>query len=235
MSRYTIELAAPDDDGALRSVVAQNPLEGRIAVAFRREPSFFDATAVEGRFHQVVLGRDRLGGNVVGFGVRSVSERFVNGRAQSVGYLSGLRILPLHRNGGLLARGYRFFHQLHRDARARLYLTTIAEGNSTALDILTSGRGGLPAYHPAGRYRTLAIPVRRGNVRREVPKDISVRPATRDDLPAIIELLNAQGPNRQFFPVYRSEDFSRGGLLQGLDVGDVLLCHRGAVLAGILT
>jgi len=234
MSRYTIELAAPDDDAALRSVLAQTPMEGRIALAFRREPSFFDATAVEGRFHQVVLGRDRLEGNVVGFGVRSVSERFVNGSAQPVGYLSGLRILPLHRNGGLLARGYRFFHELHRDARARLYLTTIAEGNRTALDILTSGRGSLPAYHPAGRYRTLAIPVRRGNVRQDFPKDIAVRPATRDDLPAIIELLNAQGPNRQFFPVYRIEDFSRGGLLQGLDVGDVLLCHRGAVLAGIL-
>jgi hypothetical protein len=234
MSRYTIELASPEDDAALRSVLAQTPMEGQIAVAFRREPSFFDAAAVEGRFHQVVLGRDRLRGSVVGFGVRSISERFVNGSTQPVGYLSGLRILPSHRNGGLLARGYRFFHELHRDARAKLYLTTIAEGNSTALDILTSGRGGLPAYHAAGRYRTLAIPVRRGRVRQEIPKDISIRPATCDDLPAIIEVLNAQGPNRQFFPVYRAEDFCHGGLLQGLDIGDVLLCHRGAALAGIL-
>src|SRR5262245_36040410 len=154
MSRYTIELAAPEDDAALRSVLAQTPMEGRIAVAFRREPSFFDAAAVEGRFHQVVLGRDRSEGHVVGFGVRSISERFVNGTAQPVGYLSGLRIIPPHRNGALLARGYRFFHELHRDARAKLYLTTIAEGNRTALDVLTSGRGGLPAYHPAGQYRT---------------------------------------------------------------------------------
>jgi hypothetical protein len=234
MSRYKIELAVPQDDAALRSVLAQTPMEGRIAVVFRREPSFFDAAAVEGRFHQVVLGRDQQGGSVVGFGVRSISERFVNGRSQPVGYLSGLRILPPHRNGALLARGYRFFHELHADARAKLYLTTIAEGNRAALDILTSGRGGLPAYHPAGRYRTLAIPVRRGSIRPKVSKDLMIRPATGDDLLDIIEFLSAEGSKRQFFPVYRSEDFCRGGLLQGLAVGDVLLCFRGSTLTGIL-
>ena len=35
--------------------------------------------------------------------------------------------------------------------------TTIAEGNEMALRILTSGRAGLPMYHPAGRYHTIAI------------------------------------------------------------------------------
>ena len=234
MSRYTIELAVQKDDAALRCVLAQTPMEGRISVAFSREPSFFDAAAVEGRFHQVVLGRDRIGGHVVGFGVRSIGERFVNGASRPVGYLSGLRIVPAHRSGALLARGYHFFRELHADARARLYLTTIAEGNRTALDLLTSGRGGLPAYHAAGRYQTLAIPVRRGSIRREIPAGLSLRPATGDDLSAVIEFLNVYGPDRQFFPVYRSEDFCRGGLLHGLDLHDVLLCHRGSTLAGIL-
>src|SRR5262245_13232067 len=99
MSRYTIELAVPEDDAALRSVMAQTPMEGRISVAFGREPSFFAAAAVEGRFHQVVLGRDRVSQSVIGFGVRSIGERYVNGSPEPVGYLSGLRILPMHRNG----------------------------------------------------------------------------------------------------------------------------------------
>ncbi len=234
MSQYTIELATQNDDAALRGVLAQTPMEGRISVAFSREPSFFDAAAVEGRFHQVVLGREQNGGHVVGFGVRSIGDRFINGVAQPVGYLSGLRILPAHRSGALLARGYRFFRELHADARAQLYLTTIAEGNQTALDLLTCGRGGLPAYHPAGRFHTLAIPVRRRSVRRRVPRDLDIRPANAGDLPALIEFLNAHGPDRQFFPVFRTEDLGRGGLLHGLDVSDLLLCHRGSKLVGIL-
>lgn len=234
MSRYSIELAAPEDDAALRSVLAQTPTEGRIAVAFRRDPSFFDAAAVEGRFHQVVLGRDRHCGSVVGFGVRSIGERFVNGSSGPMGYLSGLRILPRHRNGALLARGYRFFRELHADARARLYLTSIAEGNSTALDVLTSGRGGLPAYHAAGRYRTLAIPVCRGSARPNIPQGLSVRPATADELPALLNFLSIHGSVRQFFPAYRADDFRCRGLLNGLAVDDVLLCHRGSTLVGVL-
>jgi hypothetical protein len=235
VSRYTIELAAPDDDAALRAVLAQTPMEGRVSVAFRREPSFFAAAAVEGRFHQVVLGRDRVNQNVVGFGVRSIGERYVNGSPEPVGYLSGLRILPAHRNGALLARGYRYFRELHSDARAFLYLTTIAEGNRTAREILTSGRGGLPAYHAAGRYHTLALPAREARFRAAIPAGLSVRPASAQDLPAIIAFLNVHGPTRQFFPVYRAEDFqSDGGLLRGLAPGDVLLCHRRSNLAGVL-
>jgi hypothetical protein len=235
MSRYSIELAVPDDDAALRSVLAQTPMEGRISVAFGREPSFFSAAAVEGRFHQVVLGRDRESRHVVGFGVRSIGERYVNGRPDPVGYLSGLRILPAHRQGALLARGYRYFRELHADARTPLYLTTIAEGNRTALDILVSGRGGLPAYHAAGRYHTVAIPVRRAGIRPAIPAGFSVRPASAKDLPVIVGFLNGHGPSRQFFPLYRTDDFQNdGGLLRGLAAGDVLLCHRGSTLAGVL-
>jgi hypothetical protein len=235
MSRYTIELAAPEDDAALRSVLARTPMAGRISVAFGREPSFFGAAAVEGRFHQVVLGRDRESRHVVGFGVRSVGERYVNGCPEPVGYLSGLRILPEHRQGALLARGYRFFRELHADARAHLYLTTIAEGNRAALDILASGRGGLPAYHPAGRYHTVALPLRRAGFRPAIPAGFSVRSATAEDLAGIVEFLNVHGPARQFFPVYRADDFQNdGGLLRGLAAGDVLLCLRGSTLVGVL-
>ncbi len=58
MSRYRFELATPDDDADLRHVLAATPMEGRIAVAFRREPSWFAGSVVDGRFRQVVACRD---------------------------------------------------------------------------------------------------------------------------------------------------------------------------------
>ena len=161
MNRYRFELAGPADDADLRRVLAATPMAGNIAVAFHREPSYFAGARVEGRFRQIVACRDTESGRVVGFGVRSASPRYVNGRPESVGYLSTLRLLGEHRNRGLVARGYAFFRRLHADGLARLYLTTIAEGNTTALTQLTSGRAGLPAYHDAGRYHTAAIPLTR--------------------------------------------------------------------------
>src|SRR5713101_3000649 len=126
MSRFRFELATTADDADLRRILAETPMPGRITVSFRRDPSYFDAAQVDGRFRQVVAARDDEENRLVGFGSRSVSERYVNGRPETIGYLSSLRLLPAYRNRGLVARGYAFFRKLHADGRARMYLTTIA-------------------------------------------------------------------------------------------------------------
>src|SRR5438874_393944 len=78
--RYEFQLASRADDAQLRAILAATPMPGRVSVSFRREPSFFDAAAVEGDFHQVVVCRDRREDRIVGFGCRGVRDRFVNGR-----------------------------------------------------------------------------------------------------------------------------------------------------------
>src|SRR5437763_13525040 len=88
MTQYRFDLAAAADDGDLRRVLAETPMPGRIAVSFRREPSYFAAAVVDGRFRQVIAARDRDDARIVGFGARSVGERYVNGRPTPVGYLS---------------------------------------------------------------------------------------------------------------------------------------------------
>src|SRR2546423_853754 len=102
--------------------------------AVRREPSFFAPAPTRRRLRRVVVARDLDTGRVVSFAVRSVMDRYVNGAPRPVGYLSGLRILPGHRNRGIVARGYAVVRREHADGRAPLYLTTIAEGNRVALD-----------------------------------------------------------------------------------------------------
>ena len=144
MSRYRFELATPADDADLRHIMAATPMDGSIVVSFRRQPSYFDAAVVEGQFRQVVAARDLETGRIVGFGARSISTRYVNGEPTPIGYLSSLRLLPEHRNIGLVARGYRYFRELHEDNRTKLYLTTIAVENSAAMKLLTSGRTGMP-------------------------------------------------------------------------------------------
>ncbi|HEV3138708.1 MAG TPA: hypothetical protein VGZ26_12410 [Pirellulales bacterium] len=235
MSRFRFELATTADDADLRQILADTPMPGRITVSFRREPSYFDAAQVDGRFRQVVAARDYEENRLVGFGSRSVSERYVNGRPETIGYLTSLRLLPAYRNRGLVARGYAFFRKLHADGRARLYLTTIAERNTLALALLTSGRAGLPTYHYAGRYHTLAFPVVR---RRRAPRasgDADFRPATADDLPAVLRFLETVGPRRQFFPHYQAGDFfAHDGTMKDLRPTDMVLALRRGQLVGML-
>jgi hypothetical protein len=231
MSVYRFEVATPDVDAELRRILAETPMPGQVAVSFRREPSYFAAAVVDGKFHQVITARDCVADRLIGFGARSIRDMYVNGRVEPIGYLNGLRCLAEHRNRGLVARGYAFFRKLHADGRTRIYLTTIAQGNESALAILTSGRAGLPAYHFAGNYLTAALPL--GQCR--ALTNGGIRPAMEEDLPAILSFLNSVGPGRQFFPRYEVEDFFHPhGTFRDLQPADLLLAYRGERLVGML-
>jgi hypothetical protein len=235
MSRYRFELATEADDEQLRRVLAAAPMDGDVSVSFQREPSYFDAAVVGGDFVQTVVGRLSATGEIVGFGVRSVRTMFVNGQPRPIGYLSTLRLLPEHRNLGLIARGYRFFAELHDDRSTSLYLTTIAEGNDRAVDVLTRGRAGLPPYHKAGRFFTFVIPPRQRRSNGTTVADVIVRSAVMDDLPAIVEFLNEYGRRRQFFPCYDAADFFQPRCtFRDLQTGDILLAVRDRRIVGTL-
>jgi hypothetical protein len=236
MSRFEFTLATPADDEDLRRVLSSTPMEGRIRVAFAREPSYFAAAAVDGKQVQVGVCRDKAIGRVVGMGSRAVSRRYVNGRPRPVGYLSGLRLLPEYRGQGrLLARGYQFLRQLHADNAARFYLTTISEDNEPAMRILTSGRAGLPIYQPWGRYITLVMNAQHKRGISGCNGDVDCRPATTEDCSLILEFLRAHGPMRQFFPVFEKSDlFTSRGMLKGLRPDDITLALRNDELVGTL-
>ena len=236
MARYQFELASEEDDADLRKILASTPMEGEVAVTFRREPSYFAASAVEGPFRQVVAARDRATNRIVGFGSRSVRTLYVNGVPLPVGYLSSLRLVPGHRNMGLIARGFSYFRKLHADGQVDYYLTTIAEGNDRALAILTSGRAGLPRYRYLQRYFTLTIPLCGSRSRHALVNDrVEVRAAGQSDIPEIVAFVSEWGPRRNFFPAYERQDlFGLESSLHGLSVEDVLLARRGSRIVGLL-
>jgi len=235
MNPLRCELARSQDDAELRQVLAATPMPGRVPVSFRREPSFFAAADVEGDFHQTLVVRQSAGERIVALGSRSVRRRFINGIAMPIGYLGGLRVLSEHRSGLVLARGYRFLRGLHGDRRTQIYLTTIAEGNDTALSVLTTGRAGLPHYDFYGNYLTAVIPLKRRPRAASAPAGIAIRSATADDLPRLCQFLDGIGPTRQFFPCYRESDwFNQAATFRGLQARDLLLAWRGDEIVGSL-
>ncbi len=236
MSRFQFELATADDDQALRRLLAATPMPGTVSVTFRREPSFFEAAVVDGRFRQVIVARDRTTGQIAGLGCRSVRSMYVNGRPRPVGYLSSLRILEQHRGAGVLARGYAFLRELHADGRAGVYLTMIAEDNRRAVRLLTSRRAGLPSYHDAGRYYTFVIPLKRRRRRATEPdRTIAVRPVQAGDAEELLAFLGTVGPGRQFFPDYSADElFAEGATFKDLRPSDVLSAYRRGEMVGTL-
>ena len=232
MPRVVIEPATPADDAALRRLLADNPMDGGIRVAFEREPSYFAAARVQGDDCQVLVGRDTERGDVVAVGARAIRMVYVNGRPCEVGYLSDLRVLPAYRRGTLLTRGYRRVRALHGDGRARLYVTAIAADNAIALATIAAGRAGLPAYRDLGAFVTAAITLARRKP--EVDAGVEIVPGTRARLADIVACLNVYGARKQFAPVYRAEDFHDGGRFLGLRVEDFRVALRNGRVVGTI-
>jgi hypothetical protein len=146
-------LAEAADDASLRALFRDTPMGGTIEVAFLREPSFFEAAAIQGTSVQVFVARAADG--IAGVATRAVRPSFVNGERVDAGYLSDLRIRPQHRGHTLLGRGYRYLRRLHEaDGRVRLYSTVIVGGNRAALDTIGANRADLPRYIDLGRVLT---------------------------------------------------------------------------------
>lgn len=227
-----VDLAKPGDDTGLRNLLLQTPMPGVVRLAYLREPSFFQALQVEGRYNDVVIGRDIESGQIIGLGSRSIKTAFVNGRSSTVGYLSGLRLIEGYRGSTYLARGYRMLRERHQDGRTKLYVTTIIESNQMAREILTSRRAGLPAYHDYGRFCCMAISLQQ-KPRPVRPETFEIRSAMPEDIPVIVEFWRREGVNKQFFPEYTAEDLLRAeGLLRGLELKNVLLAYSRSELVG---
>lgn len=222
LSPFRIELARADDDHALRTLLETNPMPGSIELSFLREPNYFLATSIQAPFHQVVVARDVADGRPVGVGLRGVRPAWINGRRTEVGYLADLRLDAVHRGGSLVARGYRFFRQLHRDGRAALYLTVIAEGNEVALKTIASGRAGLPTYRPLGRIFTPAV-----NLARARPETSAIEVVRGDAVPLgeLRACLERNLSRRQFAP---AGDFETLGIAPG----DFYVALRGSRVVG---
>jgi hypothetical protein len=233
MSRYEFALAQAEDDAELRACMAGVWMEGRMAVSFRREPSYFAGCRVQGDAVQVVKCTDRVAGRIIGMGSRATMRVHVDGRSVRLGYLADLRALPEGRNGTLLARGYRFLHELHRRDPVPFYLSVIFDGNERALGNLLGARAGLPIYSSLGRIRTPAIQF--DFAREPLPVEHTVfERASEEAMNDIVAFLSEQLPLRQFSPVVGVADLAEGGRLHGLCAQDFFVARRrGSVVACI--
>lgn len=225
MSRYEFALAQAEDDAQLRACMAGVWMDGRMAVSFRREPSYFAGCRMQGDVVQVVKCTDRVAGRIIGMGSRSTMHLHVDGRSVRLGYLADLRALPEGRNGTLLARGYRFLHELHRRDPVPFYLSVIFDGNERALGNLVGARAGLPIYSSLGRIRTPAIQF--DFAREPLPVEHTVfERASEGTMNDIMAFLSEQLPLRQFSPVVSATDLAEGGRLHGLRAQDFFVARR---------
>lgn len=230
MSRFEFSMADGCDDSAIRARFAEDWMPGIVSVTFRREPSFFANLDLFGESAEVIKCQDQKEGSLVGFGTRYRRHFYYNGEPITGGYLADLRCELSYRGLGLLARGYKYLHKLHKENPYQAYYSVIYDGNFAAERVLTSSRAGLPQYKDCGLIKTPAIHLDFNLPELEI-KGAVLRAAKPADLPAVVAFLNRENAKKQFAPVYTIEYFQ---LLtkRGFRIEDITLAESNGEIIG---
>ena len=196
--RFAAGWAREEDNSALRRLLRETPMEGRIRIALEREPDFFRAPKLEGDRHHTAVARDPATNELFAMCSRSVRERYVNGAVNRVGYLSQLRIHPAHRGQTrpLLKAGFQWLMGTRHPDETPFDITSIMDDNLSARRLLTAGLPGLPVYTELEQILTLLIRVRHRRARK-APAVVRATPAAKHD---IIDCLHRFNRRHQFAP-----------------------------------
>ena len=242
MPRFIFELATSEDNKELLEMLENGAFQGNIALLYTRRPDPYISLQKEGEQVDIVVCRDTVKEKIVGFGVCALRKLFVNGKAEQVGYLFGLRIRQEYRRKfPLLHQGFEYLHALHHEHNISFYLTTILADNLYAKKLLEKRRPFMPICVPYGTYDVYALKVPRVSARaRDRRKQgllpYVLRPAQKIDTPALMRFLTEHGNKAQFFPVITAKDLQEGRI-SGITATDFsLLCdeYNEILAAGVL-
>jgi hypothetical protein len=206
MPLLVFDLATEADDAGLRHLLRENPMEGSISLSLEREPNYFNASSIEGPFHQTIVARETGRDEIIAVGNRSVRPMFVNGTMREIGYMSQLRVHPNYGKGLYLARGltqgFKLYHDLHTDGRVPFYLMSVIEDNIPARRLLTSRLPEFPQAQEYCRMFTYAIYPRRHKPSRSLPRSLQLVRGGDQYANGIVECLNRNGTRKQFAPYW---------------------------------
>ncbi len=155
--RYRISEAGPEDAGQLLRLFECTDFRGGVEVRFTRRPDAYASLLSEGTDAVIPIVTDTRTGQVVGMGACIVRRAYVNGAPATVGYLTGMRVLPEYRMRiPLIPRVYRYLYECTRE-RVDLYYTTILADNAAVVRMLERRRPTMPEYRLVGPYTTYCI------------------------------------------------------------------------------
>jgi len=218
------------DEGILQQFCRDNPTDGSVNFCLLREPGFFSALEVEGSKNDVAVVYDHE--RLVGMGLRSEKDVYINGKKEKLGTYSGVRILREYQGSQVFLRMARIAREFHEKSDCKIYLANIFTDNTKALDAFVSPGRTHPAFRSIGNYITHIF---RPDLQKPVTTHsdhLMIRKAGQDDIEDLITFYTKQGENRQYFPVYTVDHLLKdGGLLKGLSADSIFIAwHKNRII-----
>jgi predicted N-acetyltransferase YhbS len=226
--RFSVRLATEADNEQLLALTRACPMEGSISLCTERDPNFFALTELQGDPTYVAVAEDGEG-RIIGCASLAFRRVYLDGRETPCLYAGDLKVAPGARGSAVVYRLHELLDKAVRELPVDLGYTSILVGNSAA-EALAGSRRGMPLYRPLGRVRICALVG--ASLGRRQPNGVT--PATHDDLPELVALLNGFNAGHNFAPVWTESELAHVLEAPGLTLDCFHIAREGGRIVGAL-
>jgi hypothetical protein len=231
--RLTARLIDRSHNSRMLQILSASPIEAKaLTICFDRQPDMF--AMAELKYDPARYVGFWSGDDLVGFIMLGFHRGYVDGQPTTVMHLSDYYVLPAFRGRGSFAEAVELL-VADRPDDATLGYAVIMQGNRSAERFMALEPDRLPI---AAKNRTVATLEAHSiliTFRRRARRGPAVRPATVDDVEAIVALLRAEYSHRLFAPIVDRDTFVRNlGRRPGCGIESYYVAEQGGRPVGVL-
>lgn len=224
MSKFEFCFAKDSDNAQLQTLYSLPQPSLGMQIAFERAPSYFKSEAVMYNQGQLLLIKDKSSKNIaaaVNMGKRKI---YINGVPQWIRYGADVRVAKEY-------QGSRALFYINRAVKETIgsdwYLTLILTDNKKSQKSFEDARAGFPFYRHIDNINTYTIT----SVKKITNSELSVRPASINDITKMNKFVSLMSSTYQFLPCYDFNEIQAGSsFYSGLNLDDFILVERNGEL-----
>lgn len=240
--------ARPEDDAALRQLIAVPMTTRGIMLSFQREPSYFAASQVIYKVNDHGVVEDPQTHDILGVYSNGYRPCYINGFKQDVRYACDLRI-KRHARGRSILVNYIGPHFCQNMVNPNFSQVIIFNDNHVARAAVQSSKMGMPRYHDDCIIETLTLTGFKSRTKREAfiqqqlqrtqtaaidPAQLTVRVATVQDIPAMNAFIVEMTQYYNYVLAYDFNELAAGdAYFKNLNLDDFQLYWLGDKLVGM--
>ncbi|MCF8018017.1 MAG: GNAT family N-acetyltransferase [Vallitaleaceae bacterium] len=196
--------ASMNDGAKMLEILEEPDFQGNISIIYTRRPNPVISFKAEGNDVIIMICQKADTKEMVGFGVCTIREHYIHGKLVNVGYLSGLRIKKAYRNiPFLLMDAYQeLIERISNKGITWLY-TTVLDDNAKVQQMFEKKRKSFPYYIPISNYKVFCVTTR---LKKKSTALYEHKTATKEDIPRLLEFVNAKGSQQDLYPKITIED-----------------------------
>lgn len=204
-NRFVFETAKLSDAKEILDIIEETDYQGMISLLNTRRPDPIKSYFTESNEVYICVCRDMLINKIIGLGICSVYNLYVNGKKERVGYLHSLRLKSEYtKKFKIFIKAYDYLHSILKDKNIKYFYNTVLEDNKYYQNLIQKKSKLIPQHKFVGDYEVYIL----GTKYKKTDDSYNLRKIEQHDMTNLNNFIKENSKNLAFFPALKIENLS---------------------------